>query len=33
MDTDKMGRERVRDIIAFGDAMDATAMIREALLG
>jgi xylose isomerase len=30
---DKIGRDRIREIIACGDAMEATAMIREAFLG
>jgi xylose isomerase len=30
---DKIGRERITQVIASGDAMDATAMVREALLG
>ena len=30
---DKIGRQRVADIVAKGDAMEASAMLREALLG
>lgn len=30
---DKIGRERIAQVVASGDAMEATAMIREALLG
>jgi xylose isomerase len=30
---DKIGRERIDQVIAGGDAMEATAMVREALLG
>ena len=30
---DKIGRDRIASIIASGDAMDASAMLREALLG
>ena len=30
---DKIGRDRVDQVIASGDAMEASAMIREALLG
>lgn len=30
---DKMGRERIASVIASGDAMEGSAMIREALLG
>ena len=30
---DKIGRDRIAQVIASGDAMDASAMIREALLG
>ena len=30
---DKIGRDRIAEVIACGDAMEATAMIREALLG
>ena len=30
---DKIGRDRIAAVIASGDAMDATAMLREALLG
>ena len=30
---DRIGRERITQVIASGDAMDATAMVREALLG
>ncbi len=30
---DKIGRERITQVVASGDAMDATAMVREALLG
>jgi len=29
---DKIGRERITQVVASGDAMDATAMVREALL-
>ncbi len=30
---DRIGRERIAQVIASGDAMEATAMVREALLG
>ncbi|UCC89831.1 MAG: TIM barrel protein [Anaerolineales bacterium] len=30
---DKMGRERIGQVVASGDAMEASAMVREALLG
>ena len=30
---DKIGRERIGQVVASGDAMEATAMIREAMLG
>jgi len=30
---DKIGRERIAQVVASGDAMEATAMVREALLG
>jgi sugar phosphate isomerase/epimerase len=30
---DKMGRDRIGQVVASGDAMDASALIREALLG
>jgi xylose isomerase len=30
---DKIGRERIGEVIACGDAMEATALVREALLG
>ncbi len=30
---DKIGRERIGEVVASGDAMEASAMVREALLG
>lgn len=30
---DKIGRERIAEVIAHGDAMEASALVREALLG
>ena len=30
---DKIGRDRIGQVVASGDAMEASAMIREALLG
>ena len=30
---DKIGRDRIGGVIASGDAMEASAMMREALLG
>jgi hypothetical protein len=30
---DKIGRERIAEVIAQGDAMGASALVREAFLG